>query len=36
MRDLLLLLAPLACVVYFLVFQDQLMALLSYIGILIG
>jgi hypothetical protein len=35
MRDLLLLLTPLVCVIYFLVFQDQFSAVLSYIGILI-
>jgi hypothetical protein len=35
MRDLLLLLTPLVAVIYFLVFQDQFNAILSYIGILI-
>jgi hypothetical protein len=35
MRDLLLLLTPLVCVLYFLVFQDQFNAILSYIGVLI-
>jgi hypothetical protein len=35
MRDFLLLLTPLACVVYFLVFQDQFAAILSFIGVLI-
>jgi hypothetical protein len=35
MRDFLLLLTPLAAVIYFLVFQDQFSAILSYIGVLI-
>ena len=36
MKELLLLLAPLVAVIYFLVFQDQFREMLSYIAVLIS